>query len=728
MKHLERFFGWLLIAPAILPLVVWGGVVYPYLVPKTLLFYTLSFVTLGVFAVLVAYRTPFFWTRLSRPHAWIPAALLALAYLASVHGVDFYHSFWSIFARGDGLLMLTFAVGDFYLITLFATDAWVRKFEYVVAGVASIVAVYGIGEWLVSGGRIGGLLGNAAFFAGYLGIAFFVTLLAAQSLQGEWRRAAYVSSALQIIAILLTATRGTILALIVAGLALLALVAVVGKGARRVWSALALCALVLSAGLFFLFRAELARVPFAPVARMASIATSDPDVASRLFIWKHMTQEVVARPFLGVGTEHIDMLFNQFYDPTQIQEEWFDRSHNAFLDYAVQYGVGGLALYLALIAALCFAALRAARRGVAKRAVLIALLAITYAVQNFFVFDTISSFWLFLSFVAVTGSVSGAPQKAEALPIEKWARPLSWGVLFIAVFCIEPVAVRPAIAAYDVAHAYAYQLVDAAESARYLEDGYALNTYGNLEYGYEAYAMYSSQQASLSGADLLTAYTAAERILAENFARYPYDARTALYLAHVLSLAPKDATPDPTLFSSALARVIQESPKRSEAWYLLTNLTISEANANPIGSAARISGYDAAKDILARYLALVPTLSEPHFVLAQLELAIGDAASAKAEAALGAQYYKSDLETARRAIAYYESAKDWEDAKTYLEDALALSPGDTALSLDLAKVTYLTGDPQGAARLVEALLAQNPAILESDSAFKASITPYLHEN
>ncbi|MHB8860625.1 MAG: O-antigen ligase family protein, partial [Minisyncoccota bacterium] len=375
MKYIERAYSWVLLAPVVLPVVVWGGFIYPYLVPKTLLFYAISFVAMGMFAILAAHGRAFFWSRLSRWEAWVPGALVALAYVASLAGIDFYRSFWSLFVRGDGLLMLTCAVASFYLILLSANRTFFERLLRAVALVGSIVAVYGIGEWLVDGGRIGSLLGNAAFFAGYLGIAFFATLAAGQSLSRNWRRAAYGGAALQLIAIILTATRGTILALALAGVAYLVYKSFrkppvpkpkngvrLGLAARSaplfgfgtggsVWARALLAILVISGGIFFVFRADLAKVPFAPIARVASIGQSDPDVASRLFIWKNMTTEIEKSPVLGVGAEHVDVLFNRFYDPTQISEQWFDRSHNAFLDYAAQYGIGGLVLYLALILA-----------------------------------------------------------------------------------------------------------------------------------------------------------------------------------------------------------------------------------------------------------------------------------------------------------------------------------------------------------------------------------------
>src|ERR1035437_9544363 len=257
----------------ILPVVIWGEIIYPYLVPKTLLFYAITFIEVGMFVLLAAYGRTFFWSRLNRWETWIPGALLVLAYVTSAFGMDFYRSFWSLLVRGDGLLMLTCAVASFYLIVLYADRKFFDRLLRTVAVVASFVAFYGIGEWLVGGGRIGSLLGNAAFFAGYLGIAFFATLATAQSLPKIWERIAYVGATVQIIAIVLTATRGTLLALGVAGVVYLAYLTFAGKGAQQIWSASILTALVVFGGLFFVFRNEIAKIPFAPIARTALVST-----------------------------------------------------------------------------------------------------------------------------------------------------------------------------------------------------------------------------------------------------------------------------------------------------------------------------------------------------------------------------------------------------------------------------------------------------------------------
>ncbi len=723
MTWLRKAFPWLLAAPVILPLVIWGGLIYPYLVPKVLLFYALALLSLAAFGLLVAYGEPFYWGRVRHWTAWIPGLLLALAYVASYFGIGFYHSFWSIFARGDGLLMLTCVVTYFYLILMSATRAFFERFVYAIGAVGTAVAVYGIGEWLVSGGRIGSLLGNAAFFAGYLGIALYATLSAARIAGRSWRPWIVAGAVLEVVAIVLTATRGTMLALVVAGLLVLAYFAWKGEGKRKTGSRAALLALVVLGALFFAFRAELAKVPFQPISRVATISTTQTDVASRLFIWKHMLGEIEKRPLLGVGAEHIDYLFNQFYDPTKIVEQWFDRSHNAFLDYAAQYGVGGLVLYLLLIGSFFVISRRLYRRGEKCLGGFFALLAVTYAVQNFFVFDTVSSFWLLIALLASAFAVSGDEVPAAPLQLPSVTKYGAWVLALVLIALIYPVSVRPAEAAYDLAHGYALTLVDPSASLAYMRQGYALGTYGNLEYGYEAYDMYANHQyGTLTGAALIDAYGEAAQILTDDFNRYPYDARTALYLAHVLSLAPAGVQVNQNLLSAALTRAIRLSPMRKQPWFILVNLSISAANHAPVGSSAREAGYQDTEALLKRYIALVPTLSEPHYVMADLYLADHNLASSTAEAALGKRYYEPSLNTAVRAAQYYEQVQDWPDAQYFLTQVEQLGPTEYALIYDLAKVDYELKDYVAALKVFSQLQAEDPSVIGTDPVFEQAIS------
>jgi thioredoxin-like negative regulator of GroEL len=154
----------------------------------------------------------------------------------------------------------------------------------------------------------------------------------------------------------------------------------------------------------------------------------------------------------------------------------------------------------------------------------------------------------------------------------------------------------------------------------------------------------------------------------------------------VLSLAPQGVTVDQNLLSSALDRAMQLSPKRSQSWYILVNLSISNANTYPPQSAGRTRGYVAAQDILTKYIAMVPTLSAPHYVLAQLLYASGSTEGAAAEAAKGKSTYTSDLETAKRAAVYYETVLDLPNAAYFLSEVVRLDPSNAGAASDLAKI------------------------------------------
>ena len=697
MKRAAALYKWTLFLPAVLPLFFVQGMMYPLLAPKTLALRALGILALALFSYLTLAGRAFFWNRLHARGAWIPAALLALAYVASVFGIDFYHSFWSTFERGDGLLTLTVCIGYFYLLLLSAEASWMPQLFKIVAWTGSLAAVYVVLQWIAvsSGahlpfivepnGRIGGTMGNAAFLAAYLGMAFFATLAAAREYAGTRRKALYAGAFLQFFGVVLTATRGTQVALISVGAAALIYSALKREGSARRFVRAALVTLVAFSGLFIAFRAQLAASPFEPVSRLASISLSDPTVSSRLFIWRTVSQEALARPFLGYGAEHIDVPFDRVYDPSVMTEEWFDRSHNAYLDYFVEYGAGGLLLYVALLALAAWTGLRLWRAGNRYGPFLLGIVGV-YAVQNFFVFDTAVTFWFLL---AVTGVAlaSCSSEEPETLSLGR-SQPVFGILVGLALLSpIIPVAVWPLRANLLAFESYQYQVVDVPRAHAAAAEGLALHTYADLEFGYNAYFMYTEEQVNrLSGEELRLAYDNAVMLLTNSFNRYPYDARTAVYLAQVLSLAPSGAVPDQGLLSSALERSIRLSPKRSQPWYILANLSIGAANVYPAGSKERTAGYAAARDLLTRYIKLVPKLSKPYFVLAQLDFATGNATDAAAEAALGKQYYAEDLDTARRAAVYYENAFDLSGAAFFLAEIVRLDPMNTAAAEDLANI------------------------------------------
>jgi O-antigen ligase len=735
VASLARLFPYLLLVPAALPLIFVDGLLYPYLTPKTLLFRADFILAFATFIVLALSGRAFFYSRLREPLLWLPAAFLAWAYITSLFGIDFYHSFWSLFDRGEGLLTLTGIVGFFYLTLLFADERFVEKLMKIVAVIASIVAFFALLQWVQdilgvplplvpdSPGRIGSTLGNAAYLASYLGIAFFVTLAIAPRVAAKWRTRAYVGAAMQLCAIVVSATRGALLALLIVGFLALVYYAWKGQGAVRRRAQLGLVGLLILSGLFFVFRAQLAHVPFEPVQRIASISLADATVESRLFLSRTIGAEALSSSLLGVGAEHIEVLFNRVYDPTGIIEQWFDRSHNAYLDYFVQYGVPGLFLMLGILATFAWKSFELARDrdvNTSHLGLLFLALIVVYALQNVFLFDVMTSLWLVFALLAAL--CIGGKEKSYALSLPRLPGfvPFVIGALLIAL--VVPVSFIPLYANLLLGGGYLYHLADVDRAVTAMEKGYALDTYADLEYGYQLYEMYTERQmVQLDAMERLRAYRFAEKVLSQNYENYPYDARTATYYAHILDVPPPEVPRDDTKLRAVVEHAIELSPKRIQPWYLLTNIPIRAGDALPPGSAEKNQYYTDAVEILAEYAALVPRFAEPRFVIATLYLTMGDRAQAAEWAEQGLAVYEPDENTARRASRYYVTVEDWQNARRFLADVVESEPFDYPVKYDLAKAEFLAGNPDRALELVAELQVEAPGLVETDPDFLAAL-------
>lgn len=728
IKSVSKALSFLLLAPAVLPLVYFGGLLYPHTTPKTLILRGLGVVLTAAILFLILSRKEMYWGRLREKQVWVPGALLFFTFATSLFGVDFYHSFWSIFERGDGILTLTVVVLYFYTTLLVAREDFLERLCKVVAWTASLVALYTILQWMQgeSGwnipiiaepqGRYGGTLGNAAFLAAYLGVTFFVTLIAAPLYRGRMRPILFGGAALQVLAIFISATRGTILAIIAAAGISALYVSVRGEGKIRMYARITVVTGLVALGLFFGFREQLMQSPIEPLQRLASISLTEGTVESRLFVWRHMLEEAKKAPLRGVGAEHIDILFDRFYDPTGIEEEWFDRSHNAYLDYLVQYGVVGLVLYLAIVAMLCVRALRFMREDEWNGGLLV-LLVLVYALQNFFVFDTAPLLWLLLMLFALALLVrSEVKETLLRVPRVPWM-PEVVGILILIL--LIPVVLQPLRANIALAEGYTYHVADVRRSVRALEYGLSLGTYADLEYGYQTYEMYTERQSKLQGEERLIAYRFTEKVLGANYERYFYDGRTALYYAHVLDVAPPEVVRDEEKLRRVIDRSIALSPRHLQSWYLLANISLRKGDQLPVGSTERAAFYREGIDVLARFAQMVPLLAEPRYVIATLYLDIGEHTLAAQWADEARTIYRPDFNTARRAARYYISIEDWTNATRFMRDVVALKEGTTDYPAlyDLAKVSWLAGEREEAREIIERIKVEAPGLFESDQNF-----------
>lgn len=716
---IDKIRHWALLAPGLIPLVYADIFFFPLVAPKAFFFRIAVTVALVAITLAALKGKELFWSRLKTWWAWIPGALLLVAYTTSLFGVDFYHSFWSLFDRSEGLVALTYIVAYTYLLLLSVTKDFMRKYFMLVAGVGSVVGLYTIIQWvdtasginipliLNADGRIGATIGNAAFLAGYLGLSFFITLIVAQesNKHEHW----WISGAvIQIVAILLTATRGTILALVAAGGIALVYIALKNTGNLRKIGAIGLGALLMVAGSFLFFRESLQNVPFEPVARIASIGLEDATTASRLFVWENMFAKALEQPLTGYGAEHIDYVYNQFYNPQDIVEQWFDRAHNQYLDYLVQFGIFGLLLFLVFISGLVRSVAQIRKEDIFAGNML-ALLLVTYLLQSFFVFDTLNT-WIVLFPLFVLGFIYEDKKVVGG-------RATKVSLVALSVFSLVGVWFTVAVPAYanlKLGETYYYHVANIERSVAAARAGLSVNTFADLEYGYQLYAMYTDrQQHRLVGNNKVAAYNLAYETLKANTEKYPYDARTFVYLGHVIEARPDGVDYNREENISILNRAIALSPERSQAYYMLANVYITKANSSPVEDRENI--FAKAISVLEEYKNVAPNIAEPHLVLAELYNVLGRTDEGKEEFVRGVELYdRGDGGDARRIAGYLLAQNRVEEALPYLEDANNLRKNDYVVMLDLAKARLITGDPVGAAELVEIVQLEAPTLLEAE--------------
>ena len=89
--------------------------------------------------------------------------------------------------------------------------------------------------------------------------------------------------------------------------------------------------------------------------RFSDITIGEKTTRSRFMVWNMALQGFKEKPVLGWGQENFNYVFNKYYNPKMYdQEQWFDRTHNVFLDWLIAGGILGILSYLLMFFAVVF--------------------------------------------------------------------------------------------------------------------------------------------------------------------------------------------------------------------------------------------------------------------------------------------------------------------------------------------------------------------------------------
>lgn len=413
----------LLFLVPLFPLIVADNLFFPFITGKAFAFRIIVEAAFALWLILL-YKDRQYAPRWNSLTILVTVFTLA-ALVADLLGVNAIRSLWSNNERMEGWMTIVHLWAYFILLTSMfkpangGTKWWTRYFNMTIA-VAVVISLYGIAQlagWAAihqGSSRLDASLGNSEYLAVYMLIhAFLAAYLAVLAWSNKKIDRVWIYSALAALFTFIlfeTQTRGTELGVVGGAFLACALYAIFAKSRNGVPNSRArltngiIAILIVLLGIGFYFGRNIPAIRSnAMVGRLASISLTDTTVASRLeYIWPMAIKGAFSSPktaVIGWGQENFNYIFNTNYQPGMWNDEqWFDRAHNVFLDWLVDGGLVLLLLYVSFYL-LSLWYIWKSSLTTAEKSVLTGLLA-GYAVHNMFVFDNLSSYYLFFLFLS----------------------------------------------------------------------------------------------------------------------------------------------------------------------------------------------------------------------------------------------------------------------------------------------------------------------------------------
>jgi O-antigen ligase/Flp pilus assembly protein TadD len=433
MNKTSRFLQYSIITLIFLllasPLVFTGNMFFPYITGKAFYFRTIVEIITALYVILVCFDKSFLPKK--SPIAYALGAFLIIMGLATIFSVAPAKSFWSNFERMEGYVMLIH-LGLLFLVTssvMKARKMWVYLFHTsmaisIIMGLIALQDLSPANASMISGGRIQGTLGNSSYLGVYALLhvflaAFFLLSHFARKNAKDMLSRIFGYALIIIFNIVILFNTGTRGALVGLGLGVLLTSLILAtrekqsKKIRNTGIGILVAAIVVIAFLGAIRGTEFAKSN-SSLDRYSALVTwnisgvlENQGYARAGLLWPMAWAGVQEKPLLGWGQDNFGYVFAKYYNPAAYaQEQWFDRTHNVFLDWMIAGGFLGLLGYLSLFVALIivlWSKHKDAGKGhkwpLIERATISGLL-LAYFVHNFFVFDNLTSYIIFFLLLA----------------------------------------------------------------------------------------------------------------------------------------------------------------------------------------------------------------------------------------------------------------------------------------------------------------------------------------
>ena len=635
-KSLEVVIKGLIYATFFVPLlVVPSSFIFPFIVPKILLFRSLTELIIALYALLLVIN----WQEYRPKPSFLMWAVLAffLSFtISTFFGTDGYHSFWDNHERMLGLFTIFHYIAYFFICAqVFKTwTEWRTALKiFLLAG--SLVMLAGVIQkisptFLLNGGssRIIATLGNAIYVGGYGLFLFSAALLLflRESVWG-WRVAYGLAGILGLLGMFFSSTRGSMIGFVFAAGFSLISYAIVLKEHRRARQYL-LGVMIVAAvflGIVYLNRNSPLIQRNYTIAHLLNISSADFDSA-RFVAWGVAIEAWKQYPIIGWGPNNFFYAFNAHYNPHSLDygygETWFDNAHNVILNTMAVQGIVGILSYLAIFATALYVLITAYRsKSIDKHIMIVGgAFLIAHLVQNVTVFENPTSYLYFMFWLAMVDRLSRKHviidkiKQTIAVNHDLGAGIFS-GVLLITGLSIFIFNIQPARANMKALEALQFINGDPIGAVPTLEEALNFSSPHIDDIRSDisralADAIVSEKKVTADKRPLL--FAIAERALLQDLDLHPFDIRLHLSIAQLYqgrALQNNDAN---SMVSAEkfMRRALELSPRRQQIMY---NLAIVEF---------QLGKPDEAEKLLRQTISDNPRISESYVRLAYAYMAL----------------------------------------------------------------------------------------------------------
>lgn len=644
---LEKYVKYLMYASFFTPLfftpAIWTRVIFPFVVPKVVLFRSLVLLMLGCYLVLL-------WSDYKKYRVQNTAITVSILLflgsfaLSTFLGVDWYKSLWDNHERMLGFFTL-FHYGLYYIIASVIVRQWsdwkqLLRWFFVIG---SIVIALGAWQKFVNldfllnqqNARVSATLGNAIYFAGYgLFLGYLGLILYFQEKKGWWRNSVLFLSIFDFSGIIMSHTKGTLLGLLVSIALLFVLYFFHYKKdpkKARLWTILLLVA-ILSTLLLVVFRKThfVSNIP--GIGQILNTDFFTDTGSTRLMAWKIAFEGWKEHPIFGWGPNNYYYAFNKHYLPEFLShgwgETWFDNAHNELMNTLAVQGLVGLVFYVGLLVVPVTLLTKRYRAG--KLNVHLAFLSIGFLVAHFihniFVFEDPTSylyFFFFLAFVnfITTQDVSFADEKKKEphmeVPFVRLASVVL--VIFFLIYRTDIDVMRANMATFSALQSI-YSGIDTMKKYEYavsIPTPHVDDVRNDVARSVETALPKYNEAKRLN--DIKPLFDASIENMKKNLILHPLDIRVHMQAAQLLQLGAQYYH-DPQYVQQAdvlLAEALQYSPKRQQIQYMLAMLDFQ------LGNVTR------AQQLLQDSINNLPKIQDGWWRLAFVDAASGDIVKAQ---------------------------------------------------------------------------------------------------